>query len=155
MPRGCVVFLCRLSLYLVPQYIAPPPVSSLTPPSTSREGSGEPHIICASKIVYIPIRFCHIRRPLRNYVMFTYVQLVHGSPDPFPIVNPRPRVGGRRVIVVGLCVCVVRPSIVFLENGGSSERQTWTCYEVPQNKTMERRGPGKLEKRTAAAVSVH
>ena len=55
------------------------------------------------------------------------------------LVNPRPRVGGRRVIVVGLCVCVcvcpsvrpsVRPSIVFLENGGSSERQTWTCYEV-------------------------
>ena len=61
---------------------------------------------------------------------------------------------------VRVCVCAyVRPSIVFLENGGSSERQTWTCYEVGgldlKNKTMERRGPGKLEKRTASAVSVH
>ena len=32
------------------------------------------------------------------------------------VINPRPRVGGRRVIVVGLCVCVcvcayVRPSV--------------------------------------------
>ena len=92
-------------------------------------------------------------------------------------INPRPRVGGRRVIVVRLCVCVcvcvyvclsvclsvrpsVRPSVVFLENHGSSERPTWICYEVggiarPENKTMERRDPGRQEKRTAAAVSVH
>ena len=36
-------------------------------------------------------------------------------------------------VCVCVCVCVrpsVHPSIVFLENAGSSERQTWTCYEV-------------------------
>ena len=40
-----------------------------------------------------------------------------------PLINPRLRMCGRNKMSVHM-------SIILLENAGSSEHETWTCYQV-------------------------